>query len=162
MVSFRIILLGVSIFNAYIWNKNDNSFISTIFIILSLILATYIIINDIKVKKIVLNIQEYKKQYIIKVNNKIRTYSDDEYVKAKPIEVDFNKIIIFLLIVIIIILLYNNGALYKLKLIKDDNILEIISSNKLTSEEKIKISYKIATLDDTKYINKPIWYVLYK
>lgn len=94
-------------------------------------------------------IEEEKKEYNIEVKQQPST-----------IVIDTNKFIIFLLIVIIIILLYNNGILYKCKLVTNDNLLEIQSSTHLSLENKIKIADKIATEDINKYINKPIWYML--
>lgn len=76
------------------------------------------------------------------------------------IEVDKKDTIIVLLIIIITIILYYNGFFYKFNKVTNDNILEIISSEKLTQEEKIKISNKIKNENFKKYENKSIWYIL--
>lgn len=70
-----------------------------------------------------------------------------------------NSIIILLLIIIISILLYNNGTLYKFKKITKDNLNEILTTNKLTTEEKQSITIKYI-FNQNSVLNKTIYEVL--
>ena len=100
---------------------------------------------------------EYEK--IEAEKNAIDTTDYSNYIKKEnKLKISFKTICIFLLIIIIILILYFNNIFYKLTFVTENNINDILISEKLSENEKIKIYFKI--YNDEEIYNKFLFQII--